>query len=52
LSCIDLCEELDKQVMGYEAINERLEEKMAKMEADNRNLGKLLPLSTVLFSRT
>jgi hypothetical protein len=34
-----LCEELDKQVIEYETMNEKLEEKMAKMEAENRNLG-------------
>ena len=37
---LDLCEELDKQVMEYEAMNEKLEEKMSKVEADNRSLGK------------
>jgi hypothetical protein len=36
-----LCEELDKQVIEYETMNEKLEEKMAKMEAENRNLGNL-----------
>ena len=34
-----MCEELDKQVIEYETMNEKLEEKMAKMEAENRNLG-------------
>jgi hypothetical protein len=38
---VDLCEELDKQVMEYEAMNERLEERVAKVEAENRKLGKL-----------